>query len=58
LRGRDGALVLDSDPTMDIAMKNIFANPTKGHTAEFVERLWYTPPESRNDLHNRTLEIL
>jgi hypothetical protein len=42
---------------MDIAMESLFANPMKGtHTAKVIERLRYTPPESRNDPRDRALE--
>ncbi|KAI0283471.1 hypothetical protein BC826DRAFT_195619 [Russula brevipes] len=60
LRGRDGALVLDSDPTMDIAMKNCFANPMKGtHTAKVIKEVSIHPTGIAQRLSQpRTRDIL
>ncbi|KAI0299521.1 hypothetical protein BC826DRAFT_966965 [Russula brevipes] len=58
LGGRNGMLVSDSGPTTEAVMENLLTTPEqRGYAAEFIDRIWFTPPELRNNLHNRALEL-
>ena len=55
--GRDGVLTSPYlDPTTDEALDALFANPG-GRSYGFIERIRYTPPEIRTDLHRRALRL-
>ncbi|KAI0287759.1 hypothetical protein BC826DRAFT_1188804 [Russula brevipes] len=56
--GRNGLLVSPaSDPASEAAVESLFSNPRAGlYAAGYIERIRYTPPELRGDLHSGALK--
>ncbi|KAI0280730.1 hypothetical protein BC826DRAFT_1111937 [Russula brevipes] len=55
--GRNSMLISDSDPTTDADIESLLATPERGgYAIAFIDRIRFTPPELRNDIHNHALE--
>lgn len=55
--GRDGVLVNERDPSTDEKMEELLSDPSQhARAAGFVERVRFTPPELRSDVHQHALE--
>jgi hypothetical protein len=56
--GENGVLISpDHDPQTEEKLDQLFASPKKrGRAAGYIERVRYTPPELRGDLHSHALE--
>lgn len=59
LGGRNGALISpEKDPRTQAEVDALFNAPEKiGHARAYVERIRFTPPELRGDLHSRALDL-
>jgi hypothetical protein len=55
--GRDGVLVNERDPSTDEKMEELLSDPSQhARAAGFAERVRFTPPELRSDVHRRAIE--
>jgi hypothetical protein len=57
LGGRNGVLISDTDPTDPTVIERLITTPGRGvFAAAFINRIRYTPPELREDVHIRALK--
>jgi hypothetical protein len=51
-------LISDTDPTDPNVIERLLTNPGRGeHASAFINRIRFTPPELRGDVHIRALKI-